>query len=62
MRKLVFKAAQPPKPKPPPPPPKADIDPQFVNVRFVPKADISARPELFNLPYSAPDPRLGHSR
>jgi hypothetical protein len=36
----------------------------------VPQADISARPadgltfefELFDLPYSAPDPRLDHSR
>ena len=25
-------------------PPKADIDPQSVNVRFVPKADIAAPP------------------
>jgi hypothetical protein len=40
------------------------------NVQFVPQADISARLadglifefELFELPYSAPDPRLGHSR
>jgi hypothetical protein len=40
------------------------------NVQFVPQADISARLadglifefELFDLPYSAPDPRLGHSR
>jgi hypothetical protein len=40
-------------------PPKADIAECDRHVRFVPKADISARPELFNLPYSAPDPRLG---
>ena len=40
------------------------------NVQFVPQANISARLavgsifefELFDLPYSAPDPRLGHSR
>jgi hypothetical protein len=50
--------------------PIADIERRHWNVRFGPQADISARPadglafefELFDLPYSALDPRLGHPR